>query len=369
MIRFLRNWALPAISLSLLLFGITHVLQADRDLPPLAPPASPPRTPFGNSIAASGLIEPRSENISIGSPFSGVIQEVYVNAEKVGSTVRQGDPLFRIDDRHLRAQLAVEQAQLATPRAQLQRLDALPRAEEVKPAEFRVVAAQARFQSATDAFERAVKLRQNSALPEAEIVAAIQEKEFAVAELARAESELALLKAGAWEPDRQIIAANLLAIEARIQQIQTEIDRSLVRAPLDGVVLQVSIRPGEFVGAPAGKDLIMLGDMGQPHVRIDIDENDIPRFRPGAAANAVVRGSSAARLDLDFVRVEPYVIPKQALTGRNTERVDTRVLQVIYAIRPNQTPVFVGQQVDVFIEAAPPAGTITPTPASPVAPH
>ncbi|MFO0261257.1 MAG: HlyD family secretion protein [Planctomycetota bacterium] len=356
MIRFLRNWTLPVISLALLLFGITPVLQANRDMPSVPPPAPPPRSPFGDSIAASGLIEPRSENISIGSPFSGVIQEVFVNAEKVGSTVRQGDPLFRIDDRHLRAQLAVEQALLATPRAQLQRLDALPRPEEVKPAEFRVVAAQARLQSANDAFERAMKLRQNAALPEAEIVAAIQEKEFAVAELARAESELALLKAGAWVHDRHIIEADVQAIEARIQQIQTEIDRSLVRAPLDGVVLQVNIRPGEFVGTPASKDLIVLGDMGQPHVRVDVDENDIPRFRPGSAASAIVRGSADDRLEIDFVRVEPYVIPKQALTGNNTERVDTRVLQVIFAVRPNQTEVFVGQQVDVFIKAEPIAG-------------
>jgi len=351
-IRFLRNWALPALSLSLLLFGIMHILTADRDQPPIDPPAPPPRSPFGNTIAASGIIEPRSENISIGCPFSGVIQEVFINFEKVGSTVRQGDPLFRIDDRHLRAQLAVEQALLAAPRAQLQRLDALPRAEEVKPAEFRVVAAKARLQSATDSFERAVKLRQNAALPEAEIVAAIQEKEYAVAEMARSESELALLNAGAWEPDRQVIDANRLAIEARIQQIQTEIDRSLVRAPLDGVVLQVNIRPGEFVGTPAGKDLIVLGDMGQPHIRIDIDEHEIPRYKPGASASANVRGSTSQKLELDFVRVEPFVIPKQALTGQNTERVDTRVLQVIYAIRPNQQPVYVGQQVDVFIEAA-----------------
>ncbi|MFM7563068.1 MAG: biotin/lipoyl-binding protein, partial [Planctomycetota bacterium] len=170
---------------------------------------SPPRSPFGETIAASGIIEPRSENISVGSPFSGVILEVFVSADKVGSPVEQGAPLFRIDDRHLKAQLAVEQALLATPRAQLQRLDALPRPEEVKPAEYRVVAAKARLQSSTDAFERAVKLRQNAALPEAEIVTAIQDKEFAVAELARAESELDLLKAGVWAPDRQIIEANL----------------------------------------------------------------------------------------------------------------------------------------------------------------
>lgn len=360
MIRFLRNWLLPIVSLSLLLFGTMHMLTAARGQPPIEPPVSPPRSPFGETIAASGIIEPRSENISVGSPFSGVILEVFVAADKVGSTVDQGTPLFRIDDRHLKAQLAVEQALLATPRAQLQRLDALPRPEEVKPAEYRVVAAKARLQSSTDAFERAVKLRQNAALPEAEIVTAIQDKEYAVAELARAESELDLLKAGVWAPDRQIIEANLLAIEARIQQIETEIERSLVRAPRAGVVLQVNLRPGEYVGASAGKDLIVLGDMERPHVRIDIDEHEIPRFQQGTPAKAFVRGDLQHSLDLEFVRVEPFVIPKQSLTGQNTERVDTRVLQVIYAIRNVERPVFVGQQVDVFVRAAPVAETVPP---------
>ena len=55
--------------------------------------------------------------------------------------------------------------------------------------------------------------------------------------------------------------------------------------------------------------------------------------------------------DLMFVRVEPYVIPKKSLTGESTERVDTRVLQVIYALDPSFRTLYVGQQVDVFIAA------------------
>jgi len=50
------------------------------------------------------------------------------------------------------------------------------------------------------------------------------------------------------------------------------------------------------------------------------------------------------------VRFEPYVIPKKNLTGDNTERVDTRVLQVIYALERN-APVYVGQQMDIYIES------------------
>jgi hypothetical protein len=52
---------------------------------------------------------------------------------------------------------------------------------------------------------------------------------------------------------------------------------------------------------------------------------------------------------LDFVRVEPYVVPKRSLTGDNTERIDTRVLQVIYKVKDPGDNLYVGQQVDVFV--------------------
>jgi hypothetical protein len=89
-------------------------------------------------------------------------------------------------------------------------------------------------------------------------------------------------------------------------------------------------------------------------VRVDIDEYDIPRFVANAPARAVLKGQSENFFPLRFVRIEPYVIPKKSLTGDNTERVDTRVLQVIYAVDGDtNNKLFVGQQVDVFIDAAP----------------
>ena len=57
-------------------------------------------------------------------------------------------------------------------------------------------------------------------------------------------------------------------------------------------------------------------------------------------------------------------MPKRSLTGASTERVDTRVLQVIYRFHPDQLPIHVGQQMDVFIEA-PPLSLITSKKVSP----
>jgi len=116
-------------------------------------------------------------------------------------------------------------------------------------------------------------------------------------------------------------------------------------------VLQVNVRPGEFVGAAAGQSIIVLGTVGRLHVRVDIDENDIARFKPGMKGTASPRGEPNARFPISFIRVDPYVIPKKSLTGGNTERVDTRVLQVIYAIDVPDSSLYVGQQLDVSLDA------------------
>src|SRR5438105_7092772 len=148
----------------------------------------------------------------------------------------------------------------------------------------------------------------------------------------QAKADLELLKAGAWQADKEVSRAAVALAEAQVDQTKTEIDRATVRAPIDGQVLQVNVRPGEYVGAQPGQTLVMMGDLTRHHVRADIDEHDIPRFQPGLPARAFRRGHAEHELKLAFVRVEPYVTPKKSLTGDNTERVDTRVLQVIYAM-------------------------------------
>ncbi len=108
--------------------------------------------------------------------------------------------------------------------------------------------------------------------------------------------------------------------------------------------------------------LIALGMLISAIVHVVTAQQERPKLqpprepaRPGATAQAMVRGNPQVSFPLRFVRIEPYVVPKKSLTGDNTERVDTRVLQVIYAITPAEQPDYVGQQLDVFIDADRPA--------------
>lgn len=88
-----------------------------------------------------------------------------------------------------------------------------------------------------------------------------------------------------------------------------------MRAPITGTVLRVEIEPGEFMGAPPARPLAVVGDVEVLHVRVDIDEHDIPRLRPRAPAVAIPRGSTDLTHPLAFVRVEPFVVPKKIPDG------------------------------------------------------
>lgn len=364
MLRSVSMYLLPGAAAAMLSFATFHVAkQQQNPMQPLRPIQTPARRAFDNTVAATGVAEAQTENIIIGSALDGIVKEVFVPSSKVGARVSAGDPLFRVDDRHLRAQLAVADSKIAAAEAQLAKLEQQPRAEELPPAEARVRSAKAAADQAHDAFQRAERLHERNAVAEQDFIAKQLACEAAQHDLAEAEAELTLLKAGAWEPDKAIARAALVQSEAEAEQIRTEIERALVRAPVDGDVLQVNVRVGERVSAASAGALVVLGDVRTLHVRADIDENDIPRFRRDSPAVAYVRGDAQRKHPLRFKRVEPMVVAKKVLSGENTERRDTRVLQVIYAVEETDWPLYVGQQLDVFIEGAPhspSAGPVAP---------
>jgi multidrug efflux pump subunit AcrA (membrane-fusion protein) len=149
----------------------------------------------------------------------------------------------------------------------------------------------------------------------------------------------------------EVQKAAVAQAEAGLVRAQTNLELRTIKAPKAGTILSVKIREGEFVPASIlSNPLITMGQIDPLHVRVDIDESEIPRFRRDAVATATLRGSSGKGVQLTYVRTEPLVIPKRNLTGTVAERVDTRVMQVIYSVSPQAIGATVGQQVDVYIE-------------------
>ena len=293
----IRKYILPLLALVGLLAGVGSVVGSNKPKPVSQPVAQPARAPFRTFVAGAGIIEASTENIAVGTPVSGIVTKIDV---AIGDKVRAGDPLFELDHRDTDANLLLAQAHVKQAEANL---------------------AQARNE-----------LRLAESVPD--------KRAISIEDLDNRRATVAI--------DEAAVAA----AKAEVEQNQTEIRRRTVRALVPGQILQIKTRPGEFAQAGVlATPLMVLGNDSRLHVRVDIDENEAWRFRPGAQATATVRGNPSLKTALRFVRIEPYVIPKTSLTGSSTERVDTRVLQVIYSFDEGALPVYVGQQMDVFIEA------------------
>jgi multidrug resistance efflux pump len=158
----------------------------------------------------------------------------------------------------------------------------------------------------------------------------------------------AVRKAEAAAAQARAAAASAQA-EARVRA--TDLARLTVHAPIAGRVYKVNVRVGEYAAAGVlPEPLMTMGTDGLLHVRAEFDEADAARLQPGARAYGALRGAPEKRIPLSFVRYEPAVSEKRALSG-GAERVDTRVVEAIYAFDPAEAGAFIGQRMDVFVAA------------------
>ena len=351
----MKRAILPALAVVALILGIVSILRSRPTRESTVPPSDPPASDFEHSVAGIGLVEANTENIDVSCAVSGMVIATYA---KAGDRVKRGQKLFSLDDRDLEADLAVKRAALDNARAQLAKLKAEPRPEELPPLEARVTEAQALVADAEVQVQLIESVTDSRAVKKEDVLRRRQNLEMAKARLAQAEKDLALTKAGAWGPDLEIVRTQVAQAEAGVRQDQISIERLTTRASIDGTILQNKVRLGQYAQCgPLAEPLMMLGSVTPFHVRVDVDEHEASRVREGAAAVGSPRGSGSTKMPLEFVRFEPYVIPKKSLTGDSTERVDTRVLQVIYRVKNEKAPLYVGQQMDVYIDASAAAST------------
>lgn len=326
-----------------------------RSAPPsaLAEPSAMPSLP--SVIGGLGLVEPAGREVAVAAPVPGVISAVRVAP---GDTVPAGDVLFTIEDAIPAATVEQRRRDLAVAEARLnQMLARLPILEaDVAAARTAAVAAEADLDEAKDLVRIADELRVGSAITARERTRRRNDLHAAEARVAearsrvqKAEAELALI-----DPDRdgasfRIEEASVAQARAALALAEADLDRHTVRAPAAGTILAVNIRPGEYAVAGAAEAPVVMGRLHPLHVRVDIDEADLPRFQAEGPAVALPRGAPERRIPLRLVRPEPQVTPKRTLSGSSTDRVDTRVLQIIYAVAEAESGLKPGQLVDVFI--------------------
>jgi HlyD family secretion protein len=300
----MRNIMLPLLALAGLAITVVAVVRDNEAAPAIGAPSPTATAPFASYVEGTGITEASTGNIAIGTPVSGIVTAIDVTW---GEKVAAGATLFTIDDRDVQAQLL--------------------------PAEARVKQADADLAKTENLLKVAGGLAVGSSISKVDM----ENRRY----------------------DVEIKQAALAAAQAQVEQLKIEIARHSVKAPVAGSVLQINTRVGEFAQSGVlSLPLMLFGDDSRLYLRVNVDEDDAWRIRADAPAVAFVRGNPKLKTALKFVRFEPYVIPKPSLTGRSTERTDMRVLQVIYSFPHANLPVYVGQEMDAFIEAPPVDGSL-----------
>lgn len=271
--------------------------------------STPVSVPYEKAISGSGIVEASSRNINIGSNSSGLITKILVSE---GSLVKKGDLLIQLDDRSAKAQISLYEKQLKLQKSNID-------------------LAKVSLEDTLDEFKRSDGLKTG-------VTVSLDTKNRK--KYAYEKAKVLLLTA----------MAQLEVVQAQLDTAKVDLDLLSIVAPVDGVIMKINQQAGEYLNAQGqNKTPILMGTYDPLFLRVQIDENDLWRFKAKSNAVAFLRSNKEINFKLSFVRIDPYVGPKQQLTGDSAERVDTRVLEVVYKI---EAPInlYIGQLVDVYIE-------------------
>src|SRR5258706_245330 len=219
----MKNIILPVAAAVVLGLATVSIVRTQPSHPANDPPIAPPQTAFNERVAAVGLIEANSENISLASHLPGVVEKVFV---VVGQEVAAGDPLVKLDTRALEAARAERNSDIKTRKA------------AVATASARARKARAALAEAQRHLHFAESVSDPRSVSSEEVTRRRSAVEVAEAEVQSADAEIGAAEAG------------VVAAEAALQSVETDLARSTITAPVKGRILQLRIRPGEF--APAG---------------------------------------------------------------------------------------------------------------------
>jgi len=327
------------------------------------------------TIAAPGVVEAISEEIEVGAEISGKLRQVLVEE---GEQVIQGQTIAILENADFQAQIAAAKTNIETLRRQKATAEARvlqtktertriyngSRPEErreawqsyeqtlpnVEQAEREVTRRGKLYESgdvSREEYERAKRdletaQKQSNAVREKyNVVNADARKD----DLAKAEAAILLAENQTDEFDALIREA-----EARVRTTEANLAKTIIRAPITGVVLRKRLKDGESVSPESQTGIVTIADVSALRVRVDLDETDVAKVRENQTAYITADAFGERKFAARVVKIGRILGRKNFRTERPTEKVDTKILEVLLELEPNQE-LPLGLRVDAFIAA------------------
>ena len=358
----MRNRIIFLLALIGLAVGLVSAYLFGIEAKPKPPAFNPASNPYGKGIYSNGIIESylsNGKNINVFPEVPGSITAILVSE---GEAVRRGTPLLAMDDSVQRATAAQLKAQAEAARALLEELKAQPRRETLEVARAQVEYAGAVLKNAQDQLDKqqqSYDLDPGSVSRDA-LDTAVNAVKVAKANLEVLRRQYQLTRAGAWSYDIQNQEHQYDSLTKAYRASRALLDKYVIKASAEGVVLSINAAVGSYISEQGAYDtytqglspvLVMGSAQKYLGVRCYIDEILVHRLPQPSQIRAkmFIRGTDI-NIPLEYVRVQPYVSPKIELSNQRTERVDVRVLPLLFRFaKPKDLALYPGQLVDVYL--------------------
>ena len=307
--------------------------------------ATPAADRGGIVAAGPGRVEALSEEVRVSAQVGGRLQTVLVEEN---DRVTAGQVLATIDNADYRARVASAEATLRLREAEARKVHNGARAQERRDADASVREAEAVVDNATADAGRRRDLFRDAVISRAELDNAEQAFKVARAKLDSVRERLSLLDAGSREEDHASADAEIALARAALDETRAMLQKTFVRAPIDGVVLRRHRRAGETVSTQFESPVVTIADRSRTRVRVDVDEVDVARLREGQPAYVTADAFGARRFSGRVVRVGQVLGRKNVRTDEPTERVDTKVLETLIELTDGRD-LPLGLRVQAFI--------------------
>ena len=311
-------------------------------------PAAPTR-PAQSRVAAGGLVEPAGEERVVIPTVSGRLIRVAIEE---GDSVKRGQVLAEIDNAEQKASIAAADAQVRLRESELARLRNGARREDVAQAQAALEASQARERVA------AAELKRRESIADRKLLSTEQleqsRAQFAVAKADRLASAAALdlLRNGARSEDIASAEAAVAAAKAEKDRAEAAYEKTLIRSPIDGVVLKRDLREGETLVALSPLPLARIGDISHLFVRADIDELDIGHVKVGQHASVTSDAFPGHVFEGNVQHVSRRMGRRNLASDNPAQKQDTKVLEALIEL-DGQPELPIGLRVDVVIDITP----------------
>lgn len=295
--------------------------------------------PFLAYISGTGVVESASGNILISSPLIRTVEKINVAVNK---PVNKGEVLFQLYNKDLKANLRIKQTRYQETLSNLNKLQKIPQSEDLNIAQANLNKAEAALNQAYTEYNKNACRAKGS--DRCILYYKYQQSE---ADFQIAQAQFEKVQSGTWQPELQIAQDRINQAKAEIDAIQSEIEQTSIKSPISGTVLQVKIHEGEVVDP--SRTAITLGNIDELNLRVSIDQFNEARFGPNCPAVAFKQGNTTKEFELEFIHVEPFMVPKKYLTNSLHEKVDTQIFEILYRIKKNDSHLFIGEQMNVYI--------------------